>query len=543
MVGVGRAAEQTKSASASGMPVLACGATLVGLTVLYAARVFVEAGRRLWFDELLTYYIAKAPTISDVLNLVKTWDLSPPTAHLLAHYSMRLFGANAIGVRFPSIVEFYIASLMLLWYVARKVGFPYGVAAVLVLWASPTFYYATEARPYALMSMWFCCLLVSWDIASTAQRRKLALWAVAISGLGLIESHVFAPFSLLPFFAAEVVRSRKRRKLDFPLWLTLLLPLIGVLGYIPLFKTYKTIHFYPPLFQASLKKMASFYWHGGLDIVWFAGFALLAALLASRAANKVKAGWRKPEHFRAADLTLFALLIANPIFLNVILMRDHAPFWPRYCITSIFGFYILFGLFLAAAFRSKPQPGYAAVLLLAGMILVLKIAIPAYDKSMHGPAEGSAALARVKPDLPLVAASGATFVEMGHYEPQATLSRLFYLKDRAAAIRYAHATMFEDLDRFSHAFALPGKVEQYVDFTRDHREFLVLGTFDYPEDWLLRRLAVEKARIVLVGTFPIPYKDTALYDVTLTAPRAKEAVSRPASKASQAAPAASANSG
>ncbi len=485
---------------------LFCWAIAVGLTVLYAALVSLSAGRRLWFDELLTYDIARTPDLTRLFYLVKTWDLSPPTAHLLAHYSMRLFGDNAVAVRLPSIVEFYIASLMLLWYASRKAGYAYGVAALLILWSSPVFYYATEARPYALLCMWFCCLLVSWDIATTAPRRTLALWCIAISSVGLIESHVFAPLSLLPFAAAEAIRWTKTRKPDYPVWLALFLPAVGILGYVPLYLSYKTITFYPSAFQASLKKMASFYWHGGRDVVWYACLAVAAAFLA----NKAQVGWRKPEKFRSADAVLFAVLLANPIFLNIILMWSHAAFWPRYCLTSAFGLYLLFALFLASAFRSRVQAGYAASFALAGMILILKIAIPESP-----PIANSAALEHVKPDLPLVAASGVTFVEMNHYEPPATLSRLFYLKDRAAAIRYANATMFEDLDRFSREFGFQGRVEQYPDFVREHHEFLVLGTFAYPEDWLLRMLAAEKARIVLIGQFPIPYKDTAVYDVTL----------------------------
>ncbi len=488
---------------------LAHGAIVLGLTLLYAALVFVNSQRRLWFDELLTFDISKTPTLKRLLYLVKTWDLSPPTGHILAHYSMRFFGVNALGVRLPSIVEFYIASLMLLWYVSRKVGYAYGPAALLVLWCSPALYYATEARPYALLCMWFCCLLVSWDAAVTEHGRTLALCAVAISSLGLIESHVFGPISLFPFLAAEAFRWYERRKPDYPLWLALLLPLVALIGYAPLYRTYESIAFYPPAFQGSFKKMASFYWHGARDIIWYALLALLGGFLA----NGRKIFWRKPEKFRMEDAVLLAVLIANPIFLDIVMMRDHAPFWPRYCITSLFGLYILFSLFLASLFRARPRPGYAAALVLAGMILVLSVAIPM--RRTFVVRDDSAALIRMRPDLPLVAASGLTFVEMNHYEPASLVSRLFYLRDRTAAIRYAHATMFEDLDRFSREFGLPGKVVPYRDFIRTHHEFLVLGTFSYPEDWLLKRLAAENARIVFLGRLSLVYKDKDLYIITV----------------------------
>ena len=293
----------------------------------------MNAGRRLWFDELLTFDIAKTPDLTRLFYLVKTWDLSPPTAHLLAHYSMRLFGENALGVRLPSMVEFYIAGLMLLWYTSRKAGYAYGVAALLFLWCSPAFYYASEARPYALLCMWFCCLLVSWDIATSAPRRTLALWGIAISSLGLIESHVFAPLSLLPFVAAEAVRWMKivnritrfcwpyccRRSESSDTCLC-----ISAISTLPSTRS---------PFKPRSRKWLRFIGTAARDIVWYICIAVAAAVLA----NKIQVGWRKPEKFRSADAVLFAVLLANPIFLNLILMRDHAAFWPRYCITSAFG--------------------------------------------------------------------------------------------------------------------------------------------------------------------------------------------------------------
>ena len=131
------------------------------------------------------------------------------------------------------------------------------------------------------------------------------------------------------------------------------------------------------------------------------------------------------------------------------------------------------------------------------------------------PPRNAAALSSIQPALPIVAASGLTFIEMGHYENPKLVSRLFYLMDYHAAVRFAHATLFEDMDRYQSAFHLPGRVESLSTFTREHSHFLVFGTFDYPEDWLLRKLAAEGASIESIGRFSTPYKDKDLYEVRL----------------------------
>jgi hypothetical protein len=92
-------------------------------------------------------------------------------------------------------------------------------------------------------------------------------------------------------------------------------------------------------------------------------------------------------------------------------------------------------------------------------------------------------------------------------------ARLFYLRDRSAAIRFAHATIFEDLADFQKEFKLPGNVESYSRFVQGHPDFLVFGTFNYPEDWLLRKLSADGAQIVPIREFDTPYKDKMLFEI------------------------------
>ncbi|HEX4167292.1 MAG TPA: hypothetical protein VHZ55_17645 [Bryobacteraceae bacterium] len=485
--------------------------TLLALTAIYCALIYLPFQRHLWFDELLTYYIARAPN----LELARKWDLTPPLMHVLAHVCLAWSNGNPIAVRIPSVVAFYIGSLALFGYAARKLGYWFGIVLVLVLWYSPTFPYATEARPYALLYCFFCCLLFCWDLAATNQIRKTALAGVALFSFGLVNAHVLAPLSILPFVAAELVRWKRSHKADVALWAALLLPLGFVFSYFPLIRSYQTIGHYPLAFQASLHALASYYWHTFTGVVLCLATAWAAAKLAQIIDTRRRAQAYPRGSAEPADAVLMLVVSLVPVVLDVIMMRDHAPFWGRYCITSAVGLYGIAVFVLASPFRRSPHAGVAAASAVCLLLLGQMWIAPWYQNFAHPPAMNVEAFAAIHPDLPIVAASGLSFVEMSKYESPAIVSRLYYLRDRAAALQFANATMFEDLDGFQAAFHFPGTVESYPDFVAAHRHFLVFGTIDYPEDWLLRKVRADGAKIRLIGSFATPYKDKNLYEVWL----------------------------
>lgn len=64
------------------------------------------------------------------------------------------------------------------------------------------------------------------------------------------------------------------------------------------------------------------------------------------------------------------------------------------------------------------------------------------------------------------------------------------------------------------AFALRANVEQYSIFVRQYPTFLVFGTYDYPEDWLLRKLQADGAHLCLLRTLnDSQFKDRQLWQV------------------------------
>jgi hypothetical protein len=485
---------------------------LAALTLLYVIAVLKASRRFVWFDELYTLDLARARSIPLIWELIRRFDFQPPELYILSRFSMKLFGQSPFGLRFPSMLEFYIGSIALFFFVRRKVGTSYAAAAVLTLWLGATFRYATEARAYALLLMSFSTLLLCWDTATTSEKRSLALSGVAISNLVMLSAHVFAPLSLFPFLAAELVRFSRRRKTDFALWAALLAPTAVMILYIPLFQGYGTLYF-PHEFQASLGKIFYFY----LDSINIISVALLLALCASLTVSQGKpligsdCGWRTEE------TVLFGATLAIPIFLNIVLSWRHGAFWDRYAITTRAVIYIGMAILLGLRLASHRYAGYAA----AAVLLVFCLRTDVAGKSSISAAKDASALAAVRSDLPLVDASGVTFFEMNHYEKPDLLARLYFLKDRSLAMNYTHTNFFEDRgwggDEMKPYFPISASITPYNDFIRQHREFLVLGTYDAPEEWVLRKLHDDGARLTWLGAYPLPYVDSNLYLVSLPA--------------------------
>jgi Dolichyl-phosphate-mannose-protein mannosyltransferase len=480
--------------------------TLIALSALYAGLAFVAARRFVWYDELLTYYIARAPTFHTLIEwLLKPFDLQPSPTYLLSRLSMSLFGDNQYALRLPSIVEFYLASGFLFFFVRRKARDVYAGLAVLILWCSPMFRYATEARPYALLFMFFSSLLLCYDIATGSNRRSLATWGVAVSCLGMILAHAFAIFSILPFIAAEAMRFLRRRMADYALAAAILLPTLGMITYIPI--THRAFGvLFPTQFQASLKRLGGVYYHATtLQMNLAVIFALAAGFLLRRTPIR---GRRLA--IRKEDLVIFGVLLLNPILLTLALLRDRVAFFYRYCITTDAAIYVAMALAISVLLRRNRLAGYTANSILLVFLTVNGTVFSLREK----PRQEGGLSQYVPPNLPLVAASGLSFLEMNHNESPQLLSRLYYLSDRKSAVQYAHATLFEVEEppaELKEKFGLRGNVEPYEEFVHQHQRFLVFGTYDWPEDWLLRKLKAEGADMKVIGHYNLSYKDKDLY--------------------------------
>ena len=484
---------------------------IFALTALYILAVAIGNRRYVWFDELFTFDIGRSASLQQLWYRVRRFDCNPPTVYLLSGLSMSLFGQSAFGLRFPSMLEFYAGSIAILLYVRRKVGTAFATVAVLMVWAAgPTLYYAVEARPYALLFGSFACLLLSWDIAIRAQRRRLALLGISLSCLALTVTHVFAPFTLFAFIAAEIIRFLRTRKKDLPLWIALLLPLSAGLLYIPLVRLYSGLVF-SNLTRASYGRIFEFFENTLSAPILFLALVAAFAMPLPKRDKRVAAG-PLPE-----EVGLFTCMLLSPVVLNLVLMRRQGLFYDRYAITTQAAIFAALAILFAVRLRLSRPAAYAASATLA--IFILKTQI--FHVIRHPEPKNATFLTSIEPDLPIVIGSGTTFMEMNQHETAGLLSRLYFLKDPQASMRYAHTNYFQDFeapDEMRNAgFPFTANVATYADFVAHNKQFLLLGDTNNPSEWVFPKLRPTGAFISVIGDYgaATPYTDHTLYLVTM----------------------------
>jgi hypothetical protein len=496
------------------------------LVLLFFPLVIVQSrSKLLWHDELFTYYIAQAPNLSTLLEQTRTLDLNPPLSYLFVRALFLVFPPSATVCRIPSMVGFVLCMACVYWLLQRKLGAPWGIVGVLFLATGDAFPYAFEARPYGLMLGFVSLAFVGWQKATSDAKSQLGLFLLVFGGFGALLSHVFATFAWMILILAEVLRVTRCRRLNWHVLLALLIPLIALVTYVPLISIHAA-SYYPVAFLPTPLTMVGFY----IVMLVQSAFALVCvAFVTQFVAGQPTLKSRGKLPVSAAEL--FALLgfFAVPAILLLYLMHAHAAFFFRYGIVANFAIATLIPIFLAWLTRGNRTVAWiTALALFVWSLLPANILIPAIHPSRlslsikkPGACEACGLANRIAPALPFVDASGLTFLEMDSREDTRFLSRVYYLTDPSGSMSYAHANIFEGMQTEKDAFPIRAKVEQYSIFVRQHPTFLVFGTHDYPEDWLLRKLQADGAHLRLLQTVGDPqFKDRELWQVTFATTQA-----------------------
>ena len=493
---------------------------VVTLAALYIALVAPSVHRHLWYDELHTFYIAQASSIRLFAEEVRLLDLNPPLSYLLVRASIGVVGPTELGARLPSIIGYFVGSMGLLVFIARRVGPLWGAAGVGLFWYNQFFSLATEARPYGILLGFFGLTMASWDVATTVPSgRRWALAGVAAGATGMLLTHVYAVIWIMPFCIAEVVRYWRTRRTDWPLWAALVLPLAACLTFIPLVQ--KAAHIvFPPIFEGSAPRLLMFYLAMFLQASPPLAAGSLAAFgvavwLGSKARMESSLEPATATAMTAEELAFLVAALLPPVVLTAMSVHNHFALYDRHAILTVLTANLMVPLYIARQAHGSRPSGLVAAFVILGFTLLLP-GLGLAPQTSRVEASGTTArkdFDRIHPELPLVANSALTYLEMDHYESPELLGRLYYLVDPESSIKYAHSSLTEGLLVMKQYFPIRANVSPYADFAATHRHFLVWGEPEQQQGWLLTKLKAEGAQITELGHFDSPYPDSHLYDV------------------------------
>lgn len=128
----------------------------------------------LWFDELITYYVATQPDVSHLWGALATGaDQTPPVYHLLVHAANRLFGPGALATRLPATLGVLAVVPSLFVFLRFRVSVAAAITGALVPLLAASGAYAYEGRAYGVVLGLSAVAIVCWQRASSRVRRDV----------------------------------------------------------------------------------------------------------------------------------------------------------------------------------------------------------------------------------------------------------------------------------------------------------------------------------------------------------------------------------
>jgi hypothetical protein len=124
-------------------------AICLGLLVAFVRRLLIGWDAPLWLDETFTGAMAIQPDLAGLARAMLE-DVAAPAYHVLMWAWEKLFGASNFAMRLPSFLLSIAAPVLILLQGPADRATRLIWAALVALWV-PSFFYATEARPYALL--------------------------------------------------------------------------------------------------------------------------------------------------------------------------------------------------------------------------------------------------------------------------------------------------------------------------------------------------------------------------------------------------------
>jgi hypothetical protein len=184
----------------------------VALLTLAALGLRLLVTRGIWLDEATTWYQASLPSLGIMLDDIRSTDVHPPLHHVIAWFSVRVFGDGELALRVPSIAA-GVALVPALYATARELwDSRTGLIVASLATAAPILvWYSQEARMYSLLLL--LGVLAAWAQARALRTGSPHAWlAYAVSAAGVIYTQYFGVFLVLALQLAFVPAVLRRRR-------------------------------------------------------------------------------------------------------------------------------------------------------------------------------------------------------------------------------------------------------------------------------------------------------------------------------------------
>ena len=229
----------------------------LALLVALAVRVARVGVRELWLDEACTSLFAQSADLGALVDLLVR-ESHPPLYYALMQLWVRLFGADEVALRGPSLLA-GLALVVLVWRAVRVFGggrFAASLGAFMAAGSPLLVYYSVEAKAYTLLWALGLGVLLCLRRASEPGGGHRSFWFAAGLTVLALYTHHYALF-LLPLWGVAVVAAPRGERLR------------GVAACVAALAVYApwAIGFLAGQSQAGGTDWLGAYWHGPLAAV------------------------------------------------------------------------------------------------------------------------------------------------------------------------------------------------------------------------------------------------------------------------------------
>jgi len=458
------------------------------LCVVAVSMVGFSRQKPLWADEVIFRWIATLPSVRDIWHaLALGLNTDPPLDHLLTHGLTAIFGAGALVIRLTSIGGICLMLLSLFLTLREFVGPLYALLGLALPFGTIIVDYGYEARPYALMYGCFGLAIYCWVKAGENGPNRVA-WNLAL-GLSLaaaLACHFYSVFALPAFYLAELVRSQRQRRLNWPTLGAIVGASATVLLYWPIIvgaRQYSSAYFEKPSLTSVPTMLAQSLGQFVIPLFAFLAFVAIFATLGVHFTREHKTETQETLRFR--ELTALGLgFLLIPVLAwaaGIVVLK---AFTARYVLHGLLGVFLLLPLLASRVFRQDRS--LALALLMACGLPALVFATQGTKRVFKAP-NHNADLARIEDMIPklsgdVVVSDPHLLLEMIDSSP-ALKAKCIYLWDRK------NESTYTGQDGFSH-LAGPGaqmglfRSEPWSNYPNKDSAFLFLTAPDSQSDGL-----------------------------------------------------------
>ncbi len=470
--------------------------TLAIFTAAYIPYVIARALLKpLWFDELATLFVARMDSIAKIVTVLSAGvDAQPPLSFFLVHWSTRLPIGELISARIPSMFGFWLMSVCVYLFAARRGPRIWAILALLFPFTTGLFFYATEARPYGLVLGFSALALLAWQSAPNSRYRPLWLIALFLSLAATICTHYYGVLVPIALGAGELARWWRRRAIGWEM--AAIAASYGVLAWLRPILSAQTsrlgVHWAKPKFAYVLE-----FYNSSLEP------ALLPIALLVLAVGAYEMIRRKPATLSQDNLPVEELVAALAFLLiplsayAVAVLVTHT-YTGRYSIASLLGMSLLFCWGVRHFTGDRTGSALVAVLVLCALLgpEELRTLRTARHYKLNADLQDEYPFP-FNGDLPIVVQDGRDFLKMARYAPPELARRLFYLADPEQSLRL-EGSLGLDVSLLDLKNWFPLQVEQYRSFVMHHDRFLLFWGKPAKESligWQMTKLLEDGARL------------------------------------------------